>query len=360
MSTPVLVSDEATRADPPPAESDVTAVPRFYALDALRGLAIGLMIFVNWPGNRSIPAPFTHSQWHGLTLADTVFPAFLVAMGTAMPFAQRTGWRRAFGRAAMLYLIGSALVSFKSGSPFQLTVGVLQLIAVTYLLSWLILRLPRIVQVPVVVLVLLGVSATYFWVTPPGVVPGSFEPGTNVGEWIDAWLGMSPHPENPHAWLPALGSVFIGVLAGQISLASTGRRRISLLAALGAGTLALGLLLRLVVPVNKFLWTPSFMLVTGGLAVLTLVVLAVLIPPRTKGGPLRPLVILGGHAIIVYAFSETVIARSHDVWFGPQFEHFVWERWGEMAGSVAFPAGAVLASLLLAWLMERLRIHIRL
>ena len=143
----------------------------------------------------------------------------------------------------------------------------------------------------------------------PDVPFGSL--GNDVEETLDSLLGFAPHPENPHAILPAFGTVFIGVLAGRISRDFKGWGRLGMLTVLGAGTLGLGLALAEVVPITKYLWTPSFALVTGGIAVLALVVLALLIPPRSKGGPLRPLVVLGGHAIVVYAFSETVVARAH-------------------------------------------------
>lgn len=333
---------------------------RFHALDALRGLAIGLMVFVNWAGNYSLPTAFGHSEWHGITLADTVFPGFLVAMGTAMPYSTRTGWRRAVGRAIMLYLIGSALVSFRYGLPFQLTAGVLQLTGVAYLTTWLIMRLPRAAQTPVVAALLVAVSAAYLWAPLPGVEPGSFEPGTNVGEWFDAALGMGPHPENPHAWITAVGSVYVGVMAGRISRDNTGRERLVRLSLLGGSVLAIGLVAATLVPVNKYLWTPSFVLVTGGLTVLALVILALLVPSGSRGGPLRPLVLLGGHAIVIYIFSETIVARAHDVWLWPTLESIVTDRWGELVAAVAFPLGAVIVSIGLAWVMERLNIHIRL
>ncbi len=344
-----------------PRQASTTTSPprRFYALDALRGLAVVLMIFVNWAGNYSLPPQFGHSEWDGLTLADTVFPSFLVAVGASMPFATRTGWRRAWGRAAMLYLIGSALVSFKFGLPFGLRVGVLQLTAVAYIVTWMITRLPRRAQTPVVGALFAGWCAALLWASAPGVVPGAFGAGTTIGEWADASLGMASHPENPHAWLPAVGSVYIGVLAGQLCREVVDARRRNLrLLALGGAFLGAGLLLSTVIPINKFLWTPSFVLVTGGLAIGTLVVLDLLIPTGSKGFLLRPLVLVGGHPIVVYAFSETVVARANYVAW-QDLEPVVTERWGELAAGVAFPLAAVIAGMLLAWIMERANIHIR-
>ena len=347
--------DTVTQADTPPPKRE-----RFYALDALRGLAIALMIFVNLAGNWSLPPTFAHSDWVGVTLADTVFPGFLVAMGTAMPYGTRTGWRRAVGRASMLILVGSALVSFRYELPFGLTVGVLQLIGVTYLLTWLVMRLPRVAQTPVVVAVLVGVTAAYLWFPVPGVGAGSFEPSDNLGDWFDAWWVPESPPEGPHAWLPAMLSVYLGVLAGRISREHAGRPRLIRLAALGGGSLLLGLVLSPVVPVIKHLWTPTFALVTGGIAILALVLLALCIPAGSRGGAFRPLVVLGGHALVAYAFSETILARVRDDWLWPTWEPIVTERWGELAAGVVFPLAAVLTCLLLAWVMERLDIHIRL
>lgn len=363
---PTAVLPTAPPPSPPapaaPTEARGPKPERFYALDALRGLAIGLMVFVNWAGNWSLPPAFGHSEWDGITLADTVFPGFLVAMGTAMPYATRGGWRRVLGRGFLLILIGSALVSFKYGQPFGLSAGVLQLIGVTYMLTWLIMRLPRYAQTPVVLAILALVVVTYLWYPVPGVGAGSYAPGETIGEWFDQVLGFSPHPENPHAWIPAIGSVYLGVLAGRISKEYTGWPRAGRLAALGAACLAVGFALTPIMPANKYLWTPTFVFLTGGIAILTLVVLSFLIPRGSKGGPLRPLVILGGHAIVVYAFSETIVGRTRDVWqWGwPTWEPIITERWGEVAAGAAFPLAAVLACLLLAWIMERLNIHIRL
>ncbi len=92
-------TDAASSATP---QATLAKPPRFYALDAFRGLTIALMVFVNWPGNWYLPGAFGHSEWSGLTLADTVFPGFLVAMGTAMPYATRTRWRNALGRTFKL------------------------------------------------------------------------------------------------------------------------------------------------------------------------------------------------------------------------------------------------------------------
>ena len=349
-----LPAVERTAATPAP------RAERFYALDALRGLAIGLMVFVNWAGNWSLPPTFAHADWDGLTLADTVFPGFLVAMGTAMPYATRVGWRRVVGRAIMLYLVGSVLVSYKYGLPFDLYPGVLQMIGVSYLLTWLVTRLPRPLHLPIVATLLAAVTAAYLWLGVPGVPAGSLGPEVNLAQWFDGLLGFEPGPENPHAWIPAIGSVYLGVMAGRISRENSGRRRLGLLAALGGSTLALGLLLSLAIPLNKYLWTSSFVLVTGGLAVLVLVVLALMVPGGTKGGPLRPLVILGGHAIVVYAFSETIVGRLRDEWLWPTWEPIVTERFGELAAGVAFPLAAVFVCLLLAWAMELLDIRVRL
>lgn len=344
-----------------PAVSTPARPARFWALDAVRGLSIVMMIMVNWPGNDSLPAPFHHTEWSGLSLADCVFPAFLACMGAAMPLATRTGWRRAFGRAIMLYLIGAALVSFRDESQFDMGVGVLQLTAVAYLLTWLILQLPPMAERAVVALILVAVTLAYLYASPDGVVAGSFEQGTTIGEWLDYHLGFDAHPENPHAVLPAVLTVYAGVLAGRVIKGTAGARRLIHLALLGGAVLAAGGVLSLIVPVNKYLWTPSFALVTGGLTILAIAAAALLVPPGSKGGPLlRPFVLVGGHAIVVYAFSEAIVSRSLRQWIWPDLDPIVTERWGESWAALMFPLAAVLTAILLAWVMERLNIHVRL
>ena len=332
---------------------------RFIALDAFRGLAIVLMIFVNWAGNYSLPTQFGHSEWDGITLADTVFPAFLVAVGTSIPFSTRTGWRRVVGRSIMLYLIGCALVSFRYEQPFALTVGVLQLTAVAYLGAWLVTRLPRPAQLPLVAALLAGTSLAALYAGPDGVAPGSFEPGTSLAEWFDAQLGMEPHPENPHAWIPAIGSVFIGVVAGRISREKAGGERVRALAGWGLGLMVVGLLVSLVIPVNKYLWSTSFLLITGAIAVLVLTILTLAVPAGSRGWWVMPLVLVGGNAIVIYAVSETLVARAHDEWLWPRWEPIVTERYGELAAGAAFPLAAVLACVLLAAVLKLLNIRIR-
>lgn len=342
---------------PPPASA---RSGRVYALDALRGLSIVGMIFVNWQGNEAMTDQLEHVEWTGLRVADLVYPTFMVAIGVSMPFATRTGWRRAWGRAIMLYLIGSALVSFKFGTPFALTPGVLQMAGMAYLIAWYVLLLPRRAQALVVGGLLALVGAAYLWAAPPGVVPGSFELESTIGEWFDTtWLGMWPHPENPHAWLPAAASVVIGAMAGQICKDHAGAARRARLAGLGGVLLAAGIALALIIPINKYLWTPSFVLVTGGIAISTLALLDVLIPRRSQGFLLRPLVLVGGHPIVVYAFTETVVGWLLGVWYWPSVEPVLVERYGELAAAVAYPLGAVIASIGLAWTMERLHIHVR-
>src|SRR5438067_7275762 len=111
-------------------ERRVEAPSRIEALDALRGLAIALMIFVNNPGDvDAMPSQFVHSDWHAYRLADLVFPMFLFSAGVAMAFSRRSGSARSMlQRATLLVLIGCVLVSLKHWHAGPST-GTLQLIA---------------------------------------------------------------------------------------------------------------------------------------------------------------------------------------------------------------------------------------
>src|SRR2546423_15565506 len=96
-------------------ERRVEAPSRIEALDALRGLAIALMIFVNNPGDHdAMPSQFVHAEWHGLRLAELVFPLFLFSAGVSLAISRRSGAPLPMlRRAALLVLIGCVLVSVK-------------------------------------------------------------------------------------------------------------------------------------------------------------------------------------------------------------------------------------------------------
>jgi predicted acyltransferase len=273
----------------------------------LRGLAVVGMLLVDNRGNGAIPGQLEHVPWHGLHVADVVFPVFLLVVGVSIPFSRRADRpRAALRRVAVLAVLGWLVVTVKYGTPTAGT-GVLGHVAGAYLLCWLLLRLPRPAQVPTAagVLAALGVLT----------VAGGADPDRSWGHALDAALGLRFSAEAPHSFLGSAVTVFLGVLAGRALQSGPGRAALARLTAGGTALLVAGLALAPVVPLNKRLWSPSFVLVTGGIALLALALLHLLVDERGGARPFRPFEVLGIEAIVAFVFSEVVFRAvlSHAV-----------------------------------------------
>ncbi|WP_170149241.1 heparan-alpha-glucosaminide N-acetyltransferase domain-containing protein [Geodermatophilus normandii] len=293
----------AAAASAPPAP----ARPRLRSVDVLRGLAVVGMLLVDNRGNGAIPDQLEHVPWNGLHVADVVFPVFLLVVGVSMPFSRRADRpRAALRRTVLLALLGWLVVTAKYRSPTA-GAGVLGHVAGAYLLCWLLLRLPRRAQVPTaaVVLVLLGVAT----------VVGGAGPDRSWGHALDAALGVRFSAEAPHGFPGSAVTVFLGVLAGRALRSGPGRAALGRLTAGGAALLATGLALAPLVPLNKRLWSPSFVLVTGGIALLALALLHLVVDERGRARPFRPFEVLGTEAIVAFVLSEVVFRAvlSHTV-----------------------------------------------
>src|SRR6266545_5751675 len=275
---------------------------RILAIDVVRGLAVVGMLLVNDAGiPTAMPLALRHAPWQGLTLADQVFPLFLFTVGASMPFSERAQRPAAvLRRAAALFVLGSLLVSAKHHQLAPST-GVLQQIAGAYLLAWALLRLPRRALLPAAAVLLAGIWAAFTFVAAPGVRPGSWAPGSNLAEFVDRSLlgGFSEH--GVLVMVASSVSVLAGVAAGRLLLRAPAAGVTFRLLALGAGTLALGLLVALAVPIGKPLWTPSFVLVTAGISDL-LTAAAYRLVDRGPGRRwARPVVTLASIALALYA-----------------------------------------------------------
>ena len=302
---------------------------RLRSLDVLRGLAIGGMILVNNPGDWSKTfAPLLHAEWHGWTPTDLVFPCFLFVMGVAIPFAlaarlERAGPDRAgvtgkiVRRTLILLALGLVLNIFPGIGIDWETVrwpGVLQRIAAVYLVSalaYLHLDIRRRAWLTG------GVLAGYWLlmklVPVPGYGAGDLSPDGNLAAWLDQLLlgqhvwREAPGPGDPEgilSTLPALATALIGVFTGEL-LRSPGRRRqkiVRLWVAAAAGV-ALGLLVGEWFPVNKNLWTSSFVLLTAGLSLAMLAGVYYLVDVKGHDRWAAPFYILGLNSIAAFVGS---------------------------------------------------------
>ena len=288
---------------------------RLVSLDAFRGLTIAAMILVNNPGSWSHAYwPLLHARWHGWTPTDLIFPFFLFIVGVAVNFSQRARLRDVLRRTLLLAGLGLFMAAFPF---FRLTTlrypGVLQRIAACYLATWLAGRyLSRRGQAALAVALLGGYWALMTLVPVPGGLAPNLEPETNLAAYVDR-LFLTGHmwsqtrtwdPEGLLSTLPAVATTLLGLLAGAWIRSGRSPR------AKTVGLLAAGWLLALVglvwhesFPINKNLWTSSYVLFTGGTAAYLLGLCYWIADVRGHRGWTRPFVVYGINAIFVFVAS---------------------------------------------------------
>jgi predicted acyltransferase len=322
---------------------------RLLSLDVLRGITIAFMIMVNNNGGPGSWGFMNHAQWNGLTATDLVFPSFVFVMGASIVFAFESRLARGATRgqlsmhtaqrAVILFALGWVVNNFPffhwQGMRFY---GVLQRIAVCYLVVGLFYLFDQRVWTKVVVLfaALIGYYVLLRWVPVPGAgMPGRDFPfmdqRLNLVSWLDRllmphhlyleWSGPDAHnlrdPEGLLSDLPALGTALLGLLTGLwlraertgAKFGRTVRQKATVLGGFSIWCLALGYLWSLWLPLNKNMWTSSYVLVAAGysLLVLTLAYIAVEWFGWGKGRSawlVYPWLVFGSNAIVAYIISE--------------------------------------------------------
>jgi predicted acyltransferase len=326
-------------------------------VDLLRGLTIALMILVNDPGDWDhVFAPLDHATWNGWTLTDLVFPTFLFLVGASIVFsldsrAKKGDCRKTLSghiilRTIKILLLQFVLVFFPRMHWTTMRLyGILSRIALCYLLAGLVLiatmKLKSRVRVlvGVIALLLVGYWILLRWVPVPGAgLPGRDIPfldqNSNLTAWIDrdamAWTQRWFHtgtlflrtsdPEGLLSTLPAVASTLLGALAGLWMRRPDGargsdsvRRMQFSLAAAGLIAILAGEIWSWWFPINKNLWTSSYVLLSAGWAALALAALSWLVDRRPEPWPrwLRvttwPWFVFGSNAITAYAVSVIIV-----------------------------------------------------
>lgn len=359
---------------------------RLASLDSFRGLAIASMILVNNPGSWShVYGPLRHAEWHGFTPTDQIFPAFLFIVGAAIPFTlaryrdtaapdRGAFHRRLVRRVVVLFALGLVLdASFMlmdwaiNGAPVDLStlriMGVLQRISLTYLLAvLLVLTLPPRLQIVVVGLVLIGYWAALELIPVPGYGPGVLTPEGALPSYLDRLVFTPAHlyqrwfdPEGLLSTLPAAASVMFGYAAGAWVKGSAVSSRVSAgLAAAGLICLLVGALWGLAFPLNKQLWTSSYVVFTAGGSLVLLGLCYEIMEVRRWSWIGWPLQVMGVNAIALFFASGIVVrllnvvrvadGRSLHLWI---YQDLIVPRAGELDGSLAF----ALATVLIWWLV---------
>ncbi|MFO0548289.1 MAG: heparan-alpha-glucosaminide N-acetyltransferase domain-containing protein [Polyangiaceae bacterium] len=293
---------------------------RLVALDALRGATIAAMILVNNPGSWSaVYPPLLHAHWHGCTFTDLIFPAFLFMVGVSLQFSKKTTARAALRRTAILFALGLLLATFPFFPVTRFTnvriPGVLQRIALAYLAAWLLERRLNSRHVAyVIAAILVGYWALLALVPLPDGTPANLEPGTNLSAFVDRAL-LGKHvwsqtktwdPEGVLSTLPAIATTLLGCLAGRWIRTAPHERRAPGLVVAGAGLALAGWVASFAFPLNKNLWTSSYVLFTGGLVAVALGALYAITEVYALRRWAQPLVIYGENGIVVFVGSGLV------------------------------------------------------
>ncbi len=355
-----------------PAKSTGT---RLASLDVFRGVTIAAMILVNNPGNNQAFAPLKHSQWNGWTMTDLIFPFFLFIVGVSLVLSTASRVARGESKARLaLHTLRRAVIIFAIGlflygfPHFVLATwripGVLQRIAVCYLIAAILYLWtgPR-VRWAVIAGCLAGYWVLMRFVPVPGFgVPGVdiplLHPDNNLAAWLDRKLMMGHlyegvrDPEGLLSTIPAIGTCLLGVVTGEWIREFRGHsiRLLRRLSTVGIVCLALGEFWGLFFPINKKLWTSSYVLLTAGLAMLALAACHWLLDVHGwKGKWTMPALVFGTNAIVAYVISEllAIIGYAYPVVHHGQkipWQQLVYSElfvkmppaWGSLAFSLLF------------------------
>ena len=328
---------------------------RYESLDVLRGLTVAFMCIVNNPGSWAhIFPPLRHAGWVGCTPTDLVYPFFVFCMGCAMAFsfskyekATTKAYLKVLKRGALIFLVGFALNLY----PFFPTsmhdetwtfgqnylywlqhkriFGVLQRIGMAYAIAgclalWL--KKPGKIMAAIATLCVTYTGILLLF----GRDPGAFTLEGNVSVRIDTWLvggnhcyhgydGTNFDPEGLLGSMTAACSCLLGYLIGSMILGSqrnmsaTGNspdRVVNRIFVYGCLSLILGVVLSIWIPINKPLWSVSYVFYAGGWAMLALAFLAYLLDVKGYEKPFVPFKAMGMNALMAFVFSG-VIAKSY-------------------------------------------------
>jgi predicted acyltransferase len=312
---------------------------RLMSLDLFRGITIASMILVNDPGDGpSSYWPLEHAQWNGWTPTDLVFPFFVFIVGVAMAFSFSSRLRRGdtrlylfkhvLWRGLTLFAIGVFLHGFPNHFNAHLRIyGVLQRIAICYVITSILeLWTEWRTQLAVALACLLGYWILMRFVPVPGFgIPTHdiplLDPDRNIVAWLDRKLLMghlyerTRDPEGVLSTIPAVASCLAGLLTGKwLRTARAPKTKAWGMVAVGVCAIIVGRTWHLWFPINKKLWTSSFVLFTTGLALVFLALFYWLADIRQyRKGWTTPILVFGRNAIAAYFFSEALSATADSI-----------------------------------------------
>ena len=374
----------------------MTAVPkRFLALDVFRGMTICFMIIVNTPGNGATSySQLQHAHWNGFTPTDLVFPSFLFAVGNAMSFVMLK-WNnmkqsevlwKILKRTFVIFLLGYLMYWFPfvkwdaqghvTGSPFAETrvFGVLQRIGLCYGIAALMLYYlkPRTTLIVTGIFLILYWILLYEWGDP--VAPLSLE--GNAVLRIDRWLigdkhlyhgeGVAFDPEGLLSTLPSIGNVVAGYMVGRhIQRKGSTYEGLSILLLAGVALIFLGYSWNLSFPINKKLWTSSFVLYTVGLDCVILSAILYITQFLNKTRWTYFFEVFGRNPLSIYLLSELVVILLYFFRVDQRTSvfHWIWinifSHVGDYPGSLLFAVVFMLFCWSVGYVLDKRKIYIR-
>jgi predicted acyltransferase len=296
---------------------------RYKSLDVFRGITIALMILVNTPGSWAhIYSPLGHSDWHGYTPTDLVFPFFLVAVGLSMTFSfqkydphnHQAFYLKVIRRTLLIFLIGLALTAFpfinKDYSQLRI-LGVLQRIALAYFLASILIHhfnnVKKLIFISVAILIGYWLLLILFGGSDPFSLEHSLERKIDLlilGE-AHMWHGkeIAFDPEGILSTLPAVVSVISGYLLGLIIRKYKQMDLVARILLIGNVLVIGGYSWSLIFPINKSLWTSSYVLVTSGIAAVVIGILIYILDIKQYRKWALPFEAFGMNPLIIYVLS---------------------------------------------------------
>lgn len=383
-------------------EASLAPSPRLTSLDLFRGITIAAMILVNNPGNEHPYWPLEHAEWNGWTPTDLVFPFFLFIVGVSLVFSFESRLRRGDSRAALLvHTLRRAAIIFAIGLAMNYSVvllspsnfhgvripGVLQRIGICYLAaSALFLYARPRTRLAVVAALLIGYWILMRFVPVPGFgVPGRdipfLHPDANLAAYLDRkflrvlW-DKTRDPEGLLSTLPAIATPLLGVFTGEwLRSKTTPERKAWGMLLLGVIGLIVGRTWAIWFPLNKKLWTSSFVLFTAGFALVCLALCYWAVDIKRWGTAglgaalAKPFLMFGRNAITAYivAWFFDILPYAFTLHLRGEKMHgseYIYERFFQPLGSPSFTSllfslAFVLLCLLPIWLLDRKKIFLK-
>jgi predicted acyltransferase len=254
---------------------------RLVSIDAFRGLTVILMLIVNNMAlDTATPDAFTHAGWNqGLRLADFVFPWFLLCVGLSIPFSfasfKKKGlpsWRldlKIIGRTIGLIALG-CVINAAISRQVVFTLGVLQLIGLAYFLAAYSYELPMFRRGVIATAMLLGYGMAIKFLPIPGSTIGSFTENVNFIDHINRTYLLMYNLDGLFSAIPTAALMIYAGMVGEALMSPKldHLTRLVVMLVVGLTMAGLGILVNNVLPYNKPVWTPSYLLLTGGVGIL--------------------------------------------------------------------------------------------